>query len=274
MAAKTDNVMTDGIKTESDIPPYALANREIWQTWAADYVEAAKRAWSGEPKWGIWGIPDSEVGLLPVDLSGLRCLEIGCGTAYVSAWLARRGGDAVGLDPTPNQLATARELQTRHELHFPLIEGFGERLPFANDSFDFAISEYGAALWSDPYMWIPEAARVIKPGGRLIFLTNSPLAVLCVPPDDGDATITSQLYRPYLGMHEVTWEDSSGEIEFHLPHGVMIELLHANGFRIDRLVELGAPAGATTRYTWANAQWARSWPTEEVWCLTLQPGSS
>ena len=93
MAAKTDNVMTDGIKTESDIPPHALANREIWQTWAADYVEAAKRAWSGEPKRGIWGIPDSEVGLLPVDLSGLRCLEIGCGTAYVSAWLARRGGE-------------------------------------------------------------------------------------------------------------------------------------------------------------------------------------
>lgn len=259
--------------TETNIPDYALANREVWKTWAADYVEEAQRAWSGEPKWGIWGIPDSEVGLLPADLSGLRCLEIGCGTAYVSAWLARRGGEVVGLDPTPNQLATAQDLQARHELYFPLIEGFGENLPFADNSFDFAISEYGAALWSDPYLWIPQAARVLEPGGRLVFLTNSPFAVVCAPPNDYDAKLSDRLYRPYLGMHRVTWEDAPGEVEFHLPHGLLIDLLHANGFRIDRLIELGAPAPAseaTTRYTWADAEWAQSWPTEEAWCVTLQ----
>jgi len=251
------------------IPDYALANREIWQGWAAEYVEDAHRAWSEEPRWGIWGIPDSGVGLLPDDLSGLRCLEIGCGTAYVSAWMARRGGEVIGLDPTPNQLATARNMQERHKLSFGLIEGYGEDLPFEDNSFDFAISEYGAALWSDPYLWIPQAARVLKPGGRLTFLTNSPFAVLCAPPGDSDATLSDHLYRPYLGMHRVSWDDSPGEVEFHLPHGQLIDLLHANDFRIDRLVELGAPAGATTRYTWADAEWAQSWPTEEAWCVTL-----
>lgn len=256
--------------TRSDIPEYALSNREVWQTWAADYVQAAREAWAGEPRWGIWGIPDTDVGLLPARLDGLRCVELGCGAAYVSAWLARRGAAVVGLDPTARQLATARELQQRHRLFFPLIEGFGENLPFADDSFDFAISEYGAALWSDPYLWIPEAARVLKPGGRLVFLTNSPFAVLCAPPGAGEASWTPHLYRPYLGLHRVSWEDSQGEVEFHLPHGLLIDLLHANGFRIERLIELGAPADASSRFSWADAQWAQSWPSEEVWCAALQ----
>jgi len=63
---------------------------------------------------------------------------------------------------------------------------------------------------------------------------------------------------------------SEGETEFHLPHGKLIEVLRANGFAIERLVELGAPAGATTRYLWADADWAQSWPTEEAWCVRLE----
>ncbi len=93
--------------TGSRIPEYALSMRDVWQTWAADCVEAAREAWAGEPSWGIWGIPEPELELLPERLTGLRCLELGCGAGYVCAWLARRGGVVVGLDPTPEQLATA-----------------------------------------------------------------------------------------------------------------------------------------------------------------------
>ena len=38
------------------------------------------------------------------------------------------------------------------------------------DRFDLVISEYGASLWADPYAWVPECARVLRPGGRLVFL--------------------------------------------------------------------------------------------------------
>ena len=51
-------------------------------------------------------------------------------------------------------------------------------LPFADQSFDFAISQYGAAIWCDPYRWIPEASRILRPGGRLVFETGSPLVML------------------------------------------------------------------------------------------------
>ncbi len=113
---------------------------------------AGEHSWaSEEPFWGIWQIPEAEVGVLPNGLDGKDTIELGCGTGYVSAWLARRGARAVGLDLSPEQLATARRLQHEHRLSFPLHEGNAEELPFADASFDLAIFEYGASIWADPY---------------------------------------------------------------------------------------------------------------------------
>ena len=246
---------------------HQLANRKAWQGFAAEFVEPAERGWaSNAPRWGVWGIPDDEVGLLPADLTGKRCIEIGCGAGYVSAWMAYRGGEVVGIDPTPNQLATARRLEEKHRLGVSFVEGFGESLPFPDGSFDFAISEYGAALWADPYRWVPEAARVLSAGASLILLTNHAFAITCMV-DDETSPLSKTLQRPYLGLNRTTWADSAGEVEFHLPHGKWIELFRENGFAVERLVELGAPAGAESRYPWADPEWAQSWPTEEAWCV-------
>ena len=89
---------------------HAKRNREAWDEWAPDWVESGRRNWGGEPTWGIWGIPESELGLIP-DVEGKDVLELGCGTAYWSAWLARRGARVVGLDNSEQQLETARLLQ-------------------------------------------------------------------------------------------------------------------------------------------------------------------
>src|SRR5207237_9484203 len=118
---------------------------------------------------------------LPPGVAGLDVVELGCGTAYISAWLARRGARPVGVDPTPAQLATARRCQQELGLSFPLVDAAAERVPLPDAAFDLAISEYGASIWADPYKWIPEAARLLRPGGRLVFLSNSTLAVLCGP---------------------------------------------------------------------------------------------
>jgi SAM-dependent methyltransferase len=129
----------------------------------------------------------SSAALLPDDLAGKDAIELGCGTAYVSAWLARRGARVVGIDNSEAQLATARRLQQQYALDFPLLHGNAETVPFPDASFDFAISEYGASLWADPARWVPEAARLLRPDGRLVFLTNSFLLTLCVPAEDGVA---------------------------------------------------------------------------------------
>ena len=158
-------------------------------------------------RWGIFGVPEAELHLLPDDLDGLDAIELGCGTGYVSAWLARRGARPVGIDNSPKQLETATRLQREHGIDFPLLLGNAERVPYPDASFDFAISEYGAALWADPYAWIPEAARLLRPGGRLVFLTNHVLAYLTVPDLEADGPADERLKRPMFGMHRTVWPD-------------------------------------------------------------------
>src|SRR5262249_61158189 len=112
-----------------------------------------------------WRVAESAVGMFPDDLAGKDAIELGCGTAYVSSWLARRGARVVGIDNSAVQLATARRLQHEHGVDFPLLHGNAEAVPYPDASFDFAISEYGACLWADPPRWGPEAARPLRPGG-------------------------------------------------------------------------------------------------------------
>ena len=123
--------------------------------------------------------------MFPDDLDGKDAIELGCGTAYGSAvdGAARR---AAGRD---RQLGGAARhgpgAPGQHGLVFPLLHGNAEEVPLPDESFDFALSEYGASIWADPYKWIPEAARLLRPGGRLSFLVNAPLLMLCVPDEEG-----------------------------------------------------------------------------------------
>jgi SAM-dependent methyltransferase len=242
---------------------HMLRNRASWDEWAPEYEATGRRNWAAdEPSWGIFDLPESQVGMLPEDLEGLDAIELGCGTGYVSAWLARRGARPVGIDNSPAQLDTARRLQKEFELEFPLLHGNAEDVPYPDASFDLAISEYGASIWCDPYLWIPEAARLLRPGGRLAFLVNSALLMLCVPDDDAPAQ--DRLLRPYFDMHRFEWPDDDS-VEFHLPHGEMINLLRESGFEVEGLTEIKVPEGATTRYPHVRAEWARRWPCEEAW---------
>ena len=249
-----------------DLPEHVAANRLAWDAYAKDYVAAGEREWRrlpGEETWGIYGVPESLVHVLPDDLDGLDAIELGCGTGYVSAWMARRGARVVGIDNSPRQLETATRLQREHGLDFPLLLGNAETVPFPDASFDFAISEYGAALWADPAAWIPEAARLLRPGGRLVFLTNHVIAYLCCP-DDPDAPVADRLVQPMFGMGRISWQGETS-VEFHLSHGDWIRLFGANGLAVEDLVEPRIPEGATTTYAWMPYEWARRWPCEEIW---------
>jgi SAM-dependent methyltransferase len=243
-------------------------NRAAWDDYAKDFVGLGELAWADEePTWGIWSVPEAELHVLPDDIEGLDTIELGCGTAYVSAWLARRGARPVGIDLSQEQLATARRLQAEHGLAFPLIEGNAEQVPLPDASFDLAISEYGACLWADPYLWVPEAARLLRPGGRLIFLTNSVLLMLCIP-DEADAQVGERLARDHFGLHRVEWPDEES-VEFHLGHGDWFKLLRANGFAVDDLIEVRPGADSRVRARFlediVSLEWARRWPCEEIW---------
>lgn len=241
-------------------------NVEAWTRANADYTDArAEAAWAkDEVDWGIWHVPESELHALP-DVTGKDVVELGCGTGYVGAWLKKLGAArVVGVDPTPAQLQTARRCNERFGLGLEFVEAFAEDVPLPDAAFDLAVSEYGASIWADPYLWIPEASRLLRPGGELVFLVNGTILVLCfqeqeIPPDE-------QLRRPYFGMHRFEWPDDPG-VDFHLGYGDWIRLLRANGFEVEDLIELQAPEGAPPhRYeAIAGPEWARKWPSEEIW---------
>jgi SAM-dependent methyltransferase len=248
----------------TDLPEHVRRNRDHWDQLATTYVAAGERAWANNaPSWGIWSVPESEVGMFPDDLVGRDVIELGCGTAYVSSWLARRGARVIGIDNSEQQLATARRLQREHGLDFPLIHGNAETVPYPDASFDFAISEYGACLWADPQRWVPEAARLLRPGGRLHFLINAFLLTLCVPSEDHLAA-GDRLLRQAFGMYRIEW-GTDDSVEFHLSHGDWIRLLRASGFEIEDLIELRPAPDADTRYPFVTLDWARRWPSEEAW---------
>ena len=247
-----------------ELPEHVRRNREAWDRFAERFVEPGRRAWASDtPTWGIYAVPEADLGVLPASVEGLDTIELGCGTGYVSAWLARRGARPVGIDNSPVQLETARALQAEHGLDFPLHLGNAEATPFPDASFDLAISEYGASIWADPYRWIPEAARLLRPGGELIFLVNGVIFMLCVP-DEEEAPATDRLLRPYFGMHRFEWPDDVS-VEFHLGHGDLIRLLRRSGFEVEDLIEVRPAPDATTEWAYAPIEWARRWPIEEIW---------
>jgi SAM-dependent methyltransferase len=243
-------------------------NRELWtivnQAFTAD---DGLRAWADtEISWGLFGAPERDLGVLG-EVRGLDVVELGCGTAYFSARLARRGARVVAVDATHAQLITAARCQRLVGPEFPLVEADAEKVPLTDASFDLAVSEYGASVWCDPDRWVAEAARLLRPGGRLVFLTNSVLVTLCVPEEEGFAT--EQLQRPQHGLGRVTWP--GGGTEFHPGHGDWIRVLTANGFTVESLHELYAPAGSATPdyYEIATAEWAARWPVEDLWSARL-----
>jgi SAM-dependent methyltransferase len=249
-----------------DSGEHVAVNQALWDKKADEYALYARRNWAqAEIDWGIWSVPEADVRVLPAQLSGIDVVELGCGTGYISSWLARRGARPVGVDVSPRQLATARRMQDVHELRFPLVRASAERVPLADARFDLAVSEYGASLWCDPRLWVAEAGRLLRPRGRLVFLTNAALMYLCAQ-ETNDIAIDTVLKRDYFGMRTITWPDEDG-VEFHLNHGDWIRTLRSAGFDILDLIEIRAPDSASDdpRFPWVSAEWARRWPSEEIW---------
>jgi SAM-dependent methyltransferase len=242
---------------------YLTRNRAGWTKANAEYT--AKRAhsdWAEEEiTWGMCRAREADVKVLP-DVRNKEVVELGCGTGYFGAWLKRNGAArVVGVDLTPAQLDTARSLNDEWELGIEYVEANAEETGLPGESFDLVVSEYGASIWCDPYKWIPEAARLLRRGGELVFLRNATLAILCSTEDGTSET----LQRPQRGLHRLDWEED-GTTEFQLGHSEWVRLLRANEFEIVDLVELYATDTTPehTYYMWSRA-WAERWPWEEIW---------
>ena len=134
---------------------------------------------------------------------GLRCLDAGCGTGFLSFELAARGHDVTGVDFAPAMLAEARRKAAARDVAIRFEEADAERLPWPAGSFDLVISRH--LLWTLPH---PEAAvdewiRVLRPGGRLI-VVDGQFDAGAAPPASGSARTSEEYARvgdqlPFLG---------------------------------------------------------------------------
>ncbi|MEV8533070.1 class I SAM-dependent methyltransferase [Streptomyces sp. NPDC051211] len=102
-------------------------------------------------------------------LRGARVADVGAGTGIATAQLRDRGARVVGVEPGGGMAAEFR----RRLPDVPVVRGDGNRLPLADGSLDFLT--YGQSFhWTDPARSVPEAARVLRPGGALALFWNEP----------------------------------------------------------------------------------------------------
>lgn len=247
----------------SDLPEHVRKNRAMWEVTSDSYEERNMTVLSGENAmaWGLWRIPEAELHVLG-DVVGKDILEFGCGAARWSIALAELGARPVGIDISARQLQHARRLMSEAGVNFPLIEASAEAVPLPDASFDLIFCDWGAMTFCDPQRTVPEAARLLRPGGLFAFTNATPIAMLCenIQTDH----IEQRLNNDYFGMHRFEWGD---EVNFQLPYGEWIRLFRQNGFVVEDLIEVQpSPETRDSTYrTEEETEWAKHWPMENIW---------
>ena len=240
-------------------------NLRHWESHSPDYQvqNAAQLNRWDRLGWGTWDVPEDEVGALG-NVSGLDALELGCGAAQFGIKVAMRGARVIGLDFSENQLRHALANMGETGVRFPLIRASAEELPFDDRSFDLVFCDHGATSFTDPHVTVPEAARVLRPGGMLVFNMATPIVSMAWGADD--EPVTNQMRTPYFQMGRQEIRDPEWRtVEWQLTYGGWIRLFRSCGLTIEDLIELRPPDGARTTYDYVPLEWARDFPGEHIW---------
>lgn len=251
----------------SETSPHVRRNREHWETRSADYQgwnrEQLNTRW-GEHGWGVWDLPERQLRVLG-DVTGLDALEYGCGACQSGIKVATLGARVIGLDFSHAQLTEGLRNMEATGVRFPVVQGDGERAPFADASFDLVWCDHGIMSFADPYRTTPEVARLLRPGGLFAFSIVSPWAWVTALPDDEH--VSRELKQAYFGMHAQDIDDPEWRTtEFQLTYGDWIRLFRSNGFTIEDLLELRPEPDAVSTYVdAAELPWARDYPIDHIW---------
>lgn len=241
------------LRRPSDPAESAAAARGWWDAQAADY-QAEHGAFLGDSDfvWGPERLREADARLLG-EVAGRRVLEVGCGAAQCSRWLASQGAQPVAFDLSAAQLAHAAALAARTGIVVPLVLADAQRLPFADASFDLACSAYGAVPFvADSAGVMREIARVLRPGGRWVFSTTHPVR-WCFLDDPGPKGLVVE--SSYFDRRAYVEQDGAGRasyVEHHRTLGDRVREIVAAGLVVEDIVEPEWPADLDQAW----AQWS------------------
>lgn len=247
---------TTGVRRERlDSPTSQRASRRWWDADAAQYHDThadflGVDSTDGEFVWCPEGLHEGDYHLLG-DIVGKTVLEVGCGSAPCSRWLAAHGAHPVGLDLSRAMLDRGLAAMARGGAQVPLVQAGAEALPFADQSFDLACSAFGAIPFvADSALAMREVARVLRPGGRWVFSVNHPVRWI-FPDDPGQAGLTATM--SYFDRTPYVEVDAAGEptyVEHHRTIGDRVREIVAAGLTLLDIIEPDWPE-------WLDREWGQ-----------------
>ncbi|MGW4534780.1 class I SAM-dependent methyltransferase [Nocardia sp. NPDC004340] len=231
------------------------ASRKWWDADAAAYHEThadflGVDSPAGEFVWCPEGLHEGDWHLLG-DIEDKRILEIGCGSAPCSRWLASHGAHPVGLDISRSMLDRGLAAMAAGGPRVPLIQAGAEDLPFADESFDLACSAFGAVPFvADSARVMREVHRVLRPGGRWVFSVNHPMRWI-FPDDPGPGGLRATI--PYFDRTPYVELGPDGEptyVEHHRTIGDRVREIVAAGLIVKDIIEPDWPE-------WLDREWGQ-----------------
>ncbi|MGI8682246.1 MAG: class I SAM-dependent methyltransferase [Mycobacteriales bacterium] len=268
----TESDRTAAVGRDGGVGETTSANRRWWDAEAeayqaqhGDFLRDVGFVWCPE------GLDEATAHLLG-DVRGRRVLEVGCGAAQCSRWLAAAGASVVGVDFSAGMLAAGRRLAGRTGVAVPLLQADAARLPLRDGSMDAACSAYGAVPFvADSAAVMREVARVLRPGGRWVFAVTHPVR-WCFPDVPGPAGLVAD--SSYFDRRPYVERDGAGALtyaEHHRTLGDRVREIVAAGLRLVDLVEPEWPAGHERSWGGWSPLRGRLVPGTAIF-VTEQPG--